>query len=315
MRTVPGVTSAFAERLTGGRYIEVGLDRARVARYGSTSPTCRRIVASAIGGENIGETVEGLQRFPINVRYPREMRDSLEKIWRLPIVTERGAQLRLGDVATSDHRRAADAQERERAPVGLGLRRHPRSRSRLGCARHASAQSPTEVDIPSGYSVSWSGQFEYLERATARLKIVVPFTLAIIFVLLYLTFGRFDEAAADHGDAAVRARRRILAALSARPSRVGRDRRRLHRARPASRPSSAWSCCSICDQAWDNEHGARQRSTYDDLRRAIGDGAVLRVRPKAMTVAVIIAGLLPVHVGHGTGSEVMQRSRHRWSAA
>ena len=192
VKNVPGVTSALAERLTGGRYIDV--DARSASRPVATAckvADVQSVVASAIGGENIGETVEGRQRFPINVRYPREYRDSLERLRALPIVTERGAQIRLGGRrADRDQRRTADAQERERPALRLGLRRHPRSRSALGRRRDADSACASEVKLPPGYSIAWSGQFEYLERATQRLKVVVPATLAVIFLLLFLTFRR-----------------------------------------------------------------------------------------------------------------------------
>ncbi len=152
------------------------------------------MIGAAVGGENIGETVEGLARFPISVRYPRELRDSVEALRMLPIVTERGAQLPLSAIATrARRRRPADAEERERAAVGLGIRRRPRPRPRVGRARCAGG-GRARSEAAAGYSVSWSGQFEYLERAKARLAYVVPFTLLVIFVLLYLAFRRVDEA-------------------------------------------------------------------------------------------------------------------------
>ena len=147
----------------------------RAARYGLNIADVQSVVSAAIGGENIGETVEGLQRFPINVRYPREMRDSVEKLRDLPVAHRARRADPLGDVAAiaiSDG--PPMLQERERAAVGLGLRRHARPRPALGGARHAARGGARRCKLPPGYSISWSGQFEYLERATAKLKVVVP---------------------------------------------------------------------------------------------------------------------------------------------
>ena len=168
VKKVPGVSSALAERLTGGRYIDVDIDRAAAARYGLNVADVQRVVSSAIGGENVGETVEGLQRFPINVRYPREMRDSLEKLRELPVRdrARRADPPAATSPAIAIERRPADAEERERAALGLGVRRRARPRPALRGARHAARPSREQVKLPPGYSISWSGQFEYLERAT-----------------------------------------------------------------------------------------------------------------------------------------------------
>jgi Cu/Ag efflux protein CusF len=166
----------------------------RAARFSMNIADVQSVITSAVGGENIGETVEGLQRFPINMRYPREIRDSLEKLRSLPIVTERGARLVLSDVADVRITDGPPMLRSENARLsGLGLCRHSRPRPEVGGAGHATAVAE-KVKLPPGYSISWSGQFEFLERATAKLKVVVPFTLLIIFVLLYLTFKRFEEA-------------------------------------------------------------------------------------------------------------------------
>ena len=194
VKAVPGVTSAFAERLTGGRYIDVKVDRDTASRYGLNIADVQSIVSAAIGGDNIGETVEGLQRFPINVRYPREVRDSVQKLRDLPVLTARGAQIRLGDVATI---RISDGppmlkSENARPSGWVYIDLHGRDLS--SAVREMQQAVTKQIKLPAGYSISWSGQFEYLERATARLKIVVPATLVIIFVLLYLTFRRFSDA-------------------------------------------------------------------------------------------------------------------------
>ncbi|MCB2425581.1 efflux RND transporter permease subunit, partial [Methylophaga pinxianii] len=194
LKDVPGVTSVFAERLTGGRYVDVDIKRDAAARYGLNINDVQLIISSAVGGMNIGETVEGLQRFPINVRYPREIRDSLASLRTLPIVTIRGQQLLLSDVANISISDGPPMVRSENSRLAGFVYVDIRDRD-LGSAVTDMQQIVAEqVDLPTGYSITWSGQFEYLERATAKLKLVVPFTLLIIFVLFYLTFKNFGEA-------------------------------------------------------------------------------------------------------------------------
>src|SRR3989440_349536 len=194
VKEIPGVSSALAERLTGGRYIDVNIDRDTAARYGLNVADVHSVVTAAIGGDNIGETVEGLQRFPINVRYPREMRDSVEKIRTLPLLTERGAQIRLGDVAEVKISEGPPMLKSENARLSGWVYVDIRGRDLSSAVRDMQHAVAEKVQLPAGTSISWSGQFEFLERATARLKIVVPATLAIIFVLLYFAFRRVTEA-------------------------------------------------------------------------------------------------------------------------
>ncbi|MCB2019208.1 MAG: efflux RND transporter permease subunit, partial [Burkholderiaceae bacterium] len=250
-------------------------------------------------------TVEGLQRFPINLRYPRELRDSVEKLRRLPIVSERGARLVLGDVATIRISDGPPMLRSENARLSGWVYVDIRGRDLKSAVQDMQRVVAETVALPAGYSISWSGQFEFLERATAKMKLVVPFTLLIIFVLLYLTFRRFDEALL------------IMATL------------------PFALVGGVWLLWLLdynlsvaaavgfialagvaaefgvimllyLKQAWD-ERIAEGRTSDADLLAAIREGAVLRVRPKAMTVAVILAGLFPIMWGSGTGSEVMQR--------
>ncbi|MES2153032.1 MAG: efflux RND transporter permease subunit [Pseudomonadota bacterium] len=305
VRKVPGVSSALAERLNGGRYIDVKIDRDSAARYGLNIADVQGIVAAAIGGENIGETVEGLQRFPISVRYPRELRDSVEKLRALPVLTARGAQIRLGDVAAIAIVDGPPMLKSENARLSGWVYVDIRGRD-LSSAVHQMQQAVArEVPLAAGYSVSWSGQFEYLERATAKLKIVVPATLFIIFLLLYLTFKRFDEAAL------------IMATLPfALAGGVWLLWMLNHRLSVASGVgfialagvSAEFGVIMLLylKHAWALRE-ADGRHTQADLLESIREGAVLRVRPKAMTVAVILAGLVPIMAGSGTGSEVMQR--------
>ena len=302
---VAGVTSAFAERLTGGRYIDVDVNRDAAARFGLNVAEVQSVVTSAIGGENVGETVEGLARFPINVRYPRETRDSVDGIKRLPIVTERGAQIVLQDVADVRVVDGPPMIKSENARPSGWVYVDVRGRDLRSAVLDMQKAVSSQVHLPAGYSIAWSGQFEYLERATAKLEVAVPFTLAIIFVLLYLTFRRYDEA---------------LLVMASLPFALVGGIWLLYLLGHNVSVASAVGFIALAGvaaefgvimllflrQAWDDElaHG---RSGAVHLLEAIRRGAVLRVRPKAMTVAVIIAGLLPIMWGTGTGSEVMQR--------
>ncbi len=305
VKPVPGVSSAFAERLTGGRYINVDIDRDAAARYGMNIADVQSIVSSAVGGENIGETVEGLQRFPINLRYPREIRDSLENLRNLPVLTERGAQISLGDVAAIHIADGPPMLKTENARLSGWVYVDIHGRDLSSTVHDMQAVVAKQVKLPPGYSIAWSGQFEFMERAKAKLAIVVPATLMIIFVLLYLTFGSFGEALL------------IMATL------------------PFALAGGVWFMWLLgynlsvasgvgfialagvsaefgvimllyLKNAW-NEQIREGKTGLADLLDAIREGAVMRVRPKAMTVAVIIAGLMPIMRGSGTGSEIMQR--------
>jgi len=304
-KDVPGVSSALAERLTGGRYIDVDIDRKAAARYGLNIADVQSIVAGAIGGENVGETIEGLARFPINVRYPREWRDSLGALEQLPIYTPLGSQITLGTVAKVKVSDGPPMLKSENARPSGWVYIDVRGRDIASVVADLRRVVNEQVKLQPGMSLSYSGQFEFLERANARLKLVVPATLLIIFVLLYLTFARFDEALL------------IMATL------------------PFALTGGAWFLYLLgfnlsvatgvgfialagvsaefgvimllyLKNAW-AERVDLGDSTERGLVAAIREGAVQRVRPKAMTVAVIIAGLLPILLGSGTGSEVMSR--------
>lgn len=304
-KDVPGVSSALAERLTGGRYIDVDIDRKAAARYGLNIADVQSIVAGAIGGENVGETIEGLARFPINVRYPREWRDSLGALEQLPIYTPLGSQITLGTVAKVKVSDGPPMLKSENARPSGWVYIDVRGRDIASVVADLRRVVNEQVKLQPGMSLSYSGQFEFLERANARLKLVVPATLLIIFVLLYLTFARFDEALL------------IMATL------------------PFALTGGAWFLYLLgynlsvatgvgfialagvsaefgvimllyLKNAWAEREDLGD-STERGLMAAIREGAVQRVRPKAMTVAVIIAGLLPILLGSGTGSEVMSR--------
>ena len=305
LKPVPGVTSAFAERLTGGRYVDVDIRREAAARYGLNIADVQSVVSSAVGGMNIGETVEGLQRFPINVRYPREIRDSLARLRTLPIVTARGQQLVLADVADIRINDGPPMLRSENARLAGYVYVDLRGRDLGSAVREMQRVVSEQIDLPPGYSVSWSGQFEFLERATAKLKLVVPFTLLIIFVLLYLAFKHFGEA---------------LLIMTTLPFALVGGVWLLYLLDYNLSVAGVVGFIALAGvaaefgvimllylkQAWFDRLD-ENKGTEADLLDAIREGAVLRVRPKAMTVAVILAGLFPIMWGTGTGSEVMQR--------
>jgi copper/silver efflux system protein len=306
VKNVPGVTSAFAERLTGGRYIDVDINRARADRYGLNIADVQAFVSSAIGGDNIGQTIEGLERFPINVRYPREIRDSVEKLRDLPVLTERGAQIRLGDVADIRISDGPPMLKSENARLSSWVYIDLHGRALSSAVRDMQQAVARQVRLPAGYSLSWSGQFEFLARATAKLKIVVPATLVIIFVLLYLTFRRFSEAAlimATVPFALVGGfwLMFLLGYNMSIASAVG------FIALGGVAAEIGVVMVIYLDQAVAARAAQGRLNDEQDLTQAIIEGAALRVRPIAMTVSVIIAGLLPIMWGSGTGSEIMRR--------
>ena len=299
VKDVPGVSSVLAERVRGGRYIEVKIDRAAAARYGLSISDVQSVVSAAIGGENVGETIEGRQRFPINVRYPREMRDSVEKLRSLPIVTERGAQIPLSAVAVLEIADGPPMLRSENARLSGWIYVDIRGRDLGSVVADAQQAVAQHVKLPPGASLSWSGQFEYLERAKARLGLVVPFVLLLILLLLYLTFRRMDEA--------------LLIMLTLPFSLVG-GFWTIYALGHHLSVAGAVGFIALAGVA--AEFGvvmliylrqAIARHGVERLAAAIDEGAVQRVRPKAMTVAVILGGLAPIMWSEGTGSEIMQR--------
>jgi Cu(I)/Ag(I) efflux system membrane protein CusA/SilA len=299
VKDVPGVSSVLAERVRGGRYIEVRIDRAAAARYGLSINDVQSVVSAAIGGENIGETIEGRQRFPINVRYPRELRDSMEKLRALPIVTERGAQIALSAVAALEIANGPPMLRSENARLTGWIYVDIRGRDLGSVVADAQRAVAAQVKLSPGTSLSWSGQFEYFERAKARLALVVPFVLMLILVLLYLTFRRMDEA--------------LLIMLTLPFSLVG-GFWTLYALGHHLSVAGAVGFIALAGVA--AEFGvvmliylrqAIDRHGVGRLMEAIDEGAVQRVRPKAMTVAVILGGLAPIMWSEGTGAEIMQR--------
>ena len=305
VKNLDGVSSAFAERLTGGRYIDVDIDRLQAARYGMNVSDIQSVISSAVGGMNIGETVEGLQRFPINVRYPREVRDSLTRLRALPIYTQAGQRIVLSDVAKVSITDGPPMLRSENSRLAGYVYIDIRGRDLRSAVLDMQQAVRNQVELPPGYSISWSGQFEYLERATEKLKLVVPFTLLIIFVLLYMTFKQIDEALLIMATLpfALIGGAWLLWLLNFNLSVAGAVG---FIALAGVAAEFGVIMLLYLNQSW----AARVRKGTcheDDLLDAIREGAVLRVRPKAMTVLTILAGLIPIMWGTGTGSEVMQR--------
>ncbi|MEJ8850232.1 efflux RND transporter permease subunit [Variovorax rhizosphaerae] len=306
VKNVPGVSSALAERLNGGRYIDVDVDRLAAARFGLSMTDVQSVVSTAIGGDNVGEVIQGRERYPINVRYPREIRDSLEGLRQLPFVTDRGATVLLQDVARIHIEDGPPMLRSENARPSGWVYVDVRGRDLRSAVTDMQAAVAQAVKMPAGYAVSWSGQFEYLERATERLKLVIPVTLAVIFVLLYLLFKSFADAALVMaavpfsligGFWLVRAMGHSVSVATA----VG------FIALAGVAAEFGVVMLVYLKNALARRLAAGEAMNDETLLAAIREGAVLRVRPKAMTVAVVMAGLLPILWGSGTGSEVMTR--------
>jgi Cu(I)/Ag(I) efflux system membrane protein CusA/SilA len=311
VKTVPGTASAYAERITGGYYLVIEPDRQQLARYGLGVGDFQEVIATALGGETVTTTVEGRERFNVIVRYPRELRDSPEMIASQVLVpTPSGAMIPLGQVARVGLEQGPPAIRTENALLSAYVFVDIRGRDLGGYVAEARRAVLDQVKFPPGYYASWSGQFEYMERAKARLALAVPMTLFIIFLLLYLNFKRLTETlivmlslpfALVGGvwlmwwlnfnmSVAVAVGFIALAGVAAETGVV---------------------MLIYLDHALEK---ARARRVEDggplavpDLYAAIREGAVERVRPKMMTVVAIMAGLLPIMWGAGTGSEVMRR--------
>ncbi|MCH8844746.1 MAG: efflux RND transporter permease subunit [SAR324 cluster bacterium] len=308
LKDVPGTTSVFAERVAGGRFIDVDIDRVRAARHGLNISDVQEIVQMAIGGMNIAESVEGLERYPINIRYPQSVRDSVEKLRLIPIVTPAGAQIPLGQVATITINDGPAMIKSENSRPNGWVFIDIRDRDLGSYVADAQRVVAEEIQLPAGYAISWSGQYEYMQRAKERLQVVGPLTLLVIMFLLYVNFRRFAEVliimitlplAAVGGlwlmyfldyDFSVAVGVGFIA-LSGVAVEIG-----------------------VIMLVYLNLAVSRRRQdlgdskfTRADLRKAVIEGTLLRLRPIIMTVAAIIAGLLPIQLGGGTGSEVMRR--------
>ncbi|MFZ5465566.1 MAG: efflux RND transporter permease subunit [Pseudomonadota bacterium] len=311
VKRVPGTTSAFAERITGGFYLNIEPDRMQLARYGLAVGDLQEVVATALGGEMVTTTVEGRERFGVIVRYPRELRDDPQKIATQVLVpTMEGAMVPLGQIARVELAKGAPAIRTENALLSAYIYVDIRDRDIGSYVRDAQKAVTESVKFPPGYYVTWSGQFEYMQRAIEKMKIVVPVTLLIIFVLLYLNFKRLTET--------------LIVMLSVPFALIGGVwlmwwlGYNLSVAVAVGFIALAGVAAETgvvmliyLDSAWQEIKAQRvqagQAPTRHDLYDAVMEGAVERVRPKMMTVVAIMAGLLPIMWSSGTGSEVMSR--------
>jgi Cu(I)/Ag(I) efflux system membrane protein CusA/SilA len=306
VKRVPGTSSAVSDRILAGRYVNIEVNRIAAARYGLSIEDVQATAATAMGGLPIGEKIDGLARFPINVRFPRETRDDLDAIRQLPIVTSAGAVVPLSLVADIRVAEGPSMVKSENAQPSVWVYIDVRDRDIVSYVRDAERQVARSVNLPPGYSVSWSGQFEYAQRAAERLAIVIPATVGIIFLLLFLAFGRLRQPAI------------ILLTL---PFALVGGIWLIFALGHAVSVATAVGFIALAglaaefgvvmlvylDRAIEDRVEQGRLRSQDDLDDALMEGAVLRVRPKAMTVAVILAGLFPLLIGGGAGHEVMQR--------
>jgi len=308
--SIDGTTSVYAERTATGRYLDVDIDRTAAARHGLNVKDVQDVISGAVGGMTVSWTVEGLERYPINLRYPQDFRDSLQKLRELPLLTPSGASITLQDVARVSVTDGPAMIRSENARPSGWVYIDMQGRDLGGYVAELKRRVDAEVALPAGYSLAWSGQYEYLERAAARLKVVVPLTLAIIVLLLYMNF---------------RNARDVLLILGALPFALIGGVWLLYLlgydlsiavavgfiALAGVAAETGVVMLMYLDQAWD---ACRQRAaaagsepTAGDLHQAIVSGALLRLRPKLMTVITVIVGLIPIMWSTGSGSEVMRR--------
>lgn len=310
LKSLAGTTSVFAERVASARYITIDIDRLKAARYGLNIQDIQDIIQTAVGGMNVTQTVEGRERYPVNMRYPRDIRDSLEKLRLLPIVTPSGATIPLSGVANVYVTEGPDMIRSENARLNGWVYIDIAGRDLGSYVQEAQRVVNQQIKLPAGYSLTWSGQYEYLERANERLMIVAPFTLAIIFLLLYLNFRSIGEVIiilatlplslvggiwllyllGYHLSVAVGVGFIALAGVAAETGVI----------------MLVFLNQALAKRQLQAEQEKRSLTT-EDVNDAVVEGALLRLRPKIMTVSAIIGGLLPIMLLGGTGSEVMRR--------
>jgi len=306
VKSVPGTASAYAERIVGGYYVDIDIKREEAARYGLKIEDIQQVIMSAIGGENITTTVEGLERYPVNVRYKREFRESVDKIGRVLIPTMMGQHIPLSQVADIRLSKGVAGIKTENALLNTWIYVDVRGRDIGSYVADAKRAVMEKIEFPPGYYITWSGQYEYMERVKERLLYIIPLTLFIIILLLYFNFKSFTETLI------------ILLAI------------------PFSLIGASWILYLLdynlsiavwvgfialagldaetgivmliyLKHAYERRKEEGKMNTRSDLHEAIIEGAVMRVRPKLMTVTAIIAGLLPIMWGTGTGADVMKR--------
>jgi len=303
---IEGVTSVYAERIVGGKYLDIDIDRDKIARHGLLIQDVQNVIMSALGGMNVTWTVEGQARYPVNVRYPRERRDDLSDIKRVRVPTMGGYTVPLEQLADIHIIDGPPMIKTENARKTLWIYVDTRDSDIGGFVKRLQDVVNSEVTLPAGYSIVWSGQFEYMERAAKRLQIVIPITLLIIFFLLYLHFGNITESLVVmftlpfalvggvwlmfllgfNTSVAVAVGFIALLGLAAETGVV---------------------MLVYLDEAYKRYKREGRMQFASQLRAAVSEGAVDRVRPKLMTVATTLIGLLPVMFGSTTGSEVMKR--------
>jgi Cu(I)/Ag(I) efflux system membrane protein CusA/SilA len=306
VRNVPGTSSVYAERVMGGNYIDFEIDRAAIARYGLTVGDVQMVIQSAIGGMNITTTVEGLERYPVNLRYGRELRDDIEALRTILVDTPRGQQIPLGQLASVKYAMGADMIRSENARPNAWIFVDIRNVDIGGYVESAQRAVAEQVSLPPGYTINWSGQYEYMQRAEKRLLLVVPLTLLIIVVILYLNTKSLIKTAIvllavpfslvgaiwllyllDYNmSIAVWVGLIALAGLDAETGVV---------------------MLLYLDLAHDDFQKKGLLKTRNDLADAVYHGAVRRVRPKIMTITTTIVGLLPILWSQGAGADVMKR--------
>jgi Cu(I)/Ag(I) efflux system membrane protein CusA/SilA len=310
VKAVPGTTSVYAERTATGRYVDIDIDRVAAARYGLNIKDVQDIVGSAVGGMTVSYTVEGLERYPVNLRYPQAYRDSLEKLQQLPIVTPTGANVTLQDVARVTIADGPGMIRSENARPSGWVFVDMQGRDLGGYVADAKERIARELQLPAGYSLAWSGQYEYLQRAVERLKLVLPLTLSIIVLLLYLNFRNardvglilFSLPFALVGGVWLLYLLGYDLSIAAAVGFI---------ALAGVAAETGVVMVMYLEHAWADRRAraaAQGRApTRAELRDAIVEGALLRLRPKLMTVITIIVGLLPIMWGQGTGAAVMRR--------
>ncbi len=310
LNQITGTASVYAERVAGGRYITIDIQRRAAARYGLSVQAIQRVVSTAVGGINVGETIEGLERYPINVRYPQSYRDSLSQLQNLPLITPNGAHIALADVAEVRYEDGPPMIKTENARPNGWVLVDIEERDLGSYVAEARQKVNESLQLPAGYSLTWSGQYEYMERAKQRLSVVVPITIAIIMLLLYFSFRRLGE---------------VMIILLTLPLAMVGGLWLMHYlgynfsiAVGVGFIALAGVAVEIgvimlvyLNQAWQQAKWQaelqQQILSQEQLTNAIQQGAGLRVRPVMMTVLTVIIGLIPIMYGEGTGSEVMQR--------
>ena len=306
VRGIPGTASAFADKTTGGNYLDYHIKRLEAARYGLTVGDVQNVIASAVGGMNVTQTVEGRERYPVNVRYPRELRDNLDALRRVLIPTPSGAQIPISYVADLQIKKGPPVIKTENARYNSWIYVDLRDIDVGTYVNEAQKVVNKEIKLPPGYTVTWSGQYEYMQRAKKRLEIVVPITLLIIFLLLYFNFRNMQES---------------LIVLASLPFAVVGSIWLLYLlgynisvavgvgiiALAGVAAEIGVIMLAYLDNAYNDHVLHGKLRSLDDLKEVIMEGAAMRIRPVFMTVCAIIMGLLPILWGTGTGSVIMKR--------